>query len=70
MYKKDFLKDFKDINRIKSMDEEAFLDAITIEKRVVYLDTTKRLGHIEKHSMIKDALTAFMTWFVKITDKR
>ena len=68
-YKEDFLKDFKEINRVKSMDEEAFLEAVTMHKRVVYLDTTKNIGHIEKRSVIKESIIRFMTWFVSITDR-
>lgn len=67
-YKEDYLRDFKNINRIESMDDDLFLEAITIHNRVVYLDTTKNLGTIVKHSRIRDALTVFMTYFVKITN--
>lgn len=67
-YKEDYLRDFKRINRIISMDDDLFLEAITIHNRVVYLDTTKNLGTIVKYSRIRDASIWFMTYFVKITN--
>ena len=77
--KEELLEEYKKINRIGWMEEDVFLDCLEMRDDITYphLDnlpkkfwwrTDRVQPKMRKRSRIRDALTVFMTYFVKITD--
>lgn len=73
--KKEYLEAYKEINNIEYIEEDVFLDCLVTEyhghqgeRPKFYWNTQKVQPKQRKKSRIRDALTVFMTWFVKTTD--